>query len=224
MPYEGTARLRARPRAGTEGPPLAPATHPLGLAQGRDGLLHVPAGLAAGGAAPLIVMLHGAGGDAGQSIPLLVTQSERHDFLVLAPESRGGTWDILADRRYGPDVAYIDAALEHVFERFAVSRLAVAGFSDGASYALSLGLANGDLFSDILAFSPGFAAPDPLIGQPRVFVSHGRTDRVLPVDRCGRPLSQRLSRAGYDVDYREFAGGHVVPPELVAAAVTRFLS
>jgi hypothetical protein len=32
-----------------------------------------------------------------------------------------------------------------------------------------------------------------------------------------------LGRAGYDVRYEEFAGGHVVPPELVRAAVDWWL-
>ncbi|HEX8569683.1 MAG TPA: hypothetical protein VF699_07140 [Caulobacteraceae bacterium] len=169
-------------------------------------------------------MLHGAGGSAGSSIPLLVAQAEAHDFLVLAPESRKATWDVISDRDYGPDVDYIDAALEHVFKRFAVSKVAVAGFSDGASYALSLGLANGDLFSGVLAFSPGFTAPDPIVGRPSVFISHGDDDRVLPIARCGRPIAERLRRAGYDVDYREFDGGHTVPKPLVDAAVARFLS
>jgi phospholipase/carboxylesterase len=152
-----------------------------------------------------------------------VQEAEARDFLILAPESRGRTWDIL-EGAYGPDVDYIDAALERVLAWFDVSDVAVAGFSDGASYALSLGLANGDLFSDVLAFSPGFAAPDPIVGEPRVFISHGVHDRVLPVARCGRAVSQRLRRAGYDVDYREFDGGHVVPKQLVSAAVARFLS
>lgn len=58
---------------------------------------------------------------------------------------------------FGPDVLYLNKALHHVFNRYSIdpSRLAVAGFSDGASYALSLGVANGDLFSHIIAFSPG---------------------------------------------------------------------
>jgi poly(3-hydroxybutyrate) depolymerase len=38
-------------------------------------------------------------------------------------------------------------------------RICVSGFSDGASYALSLGLANGDLFTHVAAFSPGFMRP-----------------------------------------------------------------
>ena len=221
---ERNARLRARPRspsAASEAP--GAATHRLNLSKGRDGLLHVPAGLDAGAPVPLIVMLHGAGGDAGQSIPLMVSQAEAHDVLVLAPESRGGTWDVIRGG-YGSDIDYIDAALERVFGWFPVSRVAVAGFSDGASYALSVGLANGDLFSDVLAFSPGFAAPDPIEGRPRVFISHGDDDAVLPVARCGRPVSQRLTRAGYDVDYREFKGGHIVPYSAVAAAFERFLS
>jgi len=33
------------------------------------------------------------------------------------------------------------------------------GFSDGASYALSVGITNGDLFTHVIAFSPGFVAP-----------------------------------------------------------------
>jgi phospholipase/carboxylesterase len=51
-----------------------------------------------------------------------------------------------------------------------------------------------------------------------VFVTHGVADRVLPIDRCSRRLVPALRQAGYEVRYREFAGGHVVPPELAAEA------
>jgi predicted esterase len=33
-----------------------------------------------------------------------------------------------------------------------------------------------------------------------------------------------LKGEGYDVAYREFDGGHVVPPEMVTAAIARFLA
>jgi phospholipase/carboxylesterase len=99
----------------------------------------------------------------------------------------------------------------------------VSGFSDGASYALSLGLANGELFGDVLAFSPGFMAPAALAGKPRIFMSHGVDDRVLPIDRCSRRIAPQLRAHGYDVDYREFPGPHVVPPEMGTAALERFL-
>jgi phospholipase/carboxylesterase len=45
-----------------------------------------------------------------------------------------------------------------------------------ASYALSLGIANGNLFSHVLAFSLGFLAPASQTGSPRIFVSNGTQD------------------------------------------------
>ena len=79
---------------------------------------------------------------------------------------------------YGPDIEFIDRALEWVFDRLALDtrRLAITGFSDGASYSLSLGLTNGDLFTRVIAFSPGFMVPARRRGKPPVFVSHGTHD------------------------------------------------
>lgn len=220
-------RLRARPQEVPRpgGPALGPGLHHLGLGGERDGLLLVPEGLDPGRPAPLVVLLHGAGGMAGQVMPLLGEAARRHGLVVLAPDSRGRTWDVILGG-YGPDVAFLDRALARVFEAAAIrpDRVAVGGFSDGASYALCLGLANGDLFGHVLAFSPGFAAPGAVHGRPRLFISHGDRDDVLPVERCGRRLARELGRGGYDVEYREFAGGHVVPPDLVEAALARFLS
>jgi dienelactone hydrolase len=139
--------------------------------------------------------------------------------------SRGRTWDAVLDT-FGPDVAFIDQAVAWTFARYAVDpdRVAVAGFSDGASYALSLGLANGDLFGRVMAFSPGFVAPAPPQGHPRLFVSHGTADMVLPIDQCSRRIVPRLERADYDVTYQEFDGPHTVPPEIAQAAVAWFLA
>jgi predicted esterase len=138
-------------------------------------------------------------------------------LLVLLPTSAASTWDLLSGG-LGRDLDALDAALADVFAAHDVDRVAFAGFSDGGSYALSVGLANGDVGDAVLAFSPGFAAPPAQVGAPRVFISHGDADAVLPVDRCGRRVAGALGRSGYDVRYEEFAGGHVVPPELVRAA------
>jgi phospholipase/carboxylesterase len=99
-------------------------------------------------------------------------------------------------------------------------RIAVAGFSDGASYALILGLANGDLFASVAAFSPGFlsVAASP-VGRPRIFISHGLKDEILPVDRSSRPIVSTLGKLGYDVTFRSFDGRHSLPPEIVRAGM-----
>ncbi len=215
-------RLRARRAAGTTG--AAPVgLRPLGLAATRDGYLYVPATYRAKRPAPLAVLLHGAGEDARDGLALLRVQADAAGLVLLAPTSREYTWDLLVGR-YGPDVAGIDRALEHVFSSYAVDpeHVAVGGYSDGASYALSLGIANGDLFTHVLAFSPGFAAPPGRKGSPRIFVSHGTRDGWLPIDRCSRRVVAQLKLAGYEVRYREFEGGHVVPPEIAREAVGWF--
>jgi phospholipase/carboxylesterase len=214
--------LRARPA-----PVSAPAPRgllPLGLGEGRDGLLYVPERYAPGSPAPLIVMLHGAGGAASRSVAPLTGLADAHGVLLLAPDSRGRTWDVVLGG-YGPDVAFLDRALALVFGRYAVSpqRLAVAGFSDGASYALSLGIMNGALFSHIIAFSPGFSVPVVQQGEPAIFIAHGSADEVLPIERCGRRLRRILAEGGYRVSYHEFDGPHTVPPAIAAEAVAWLL-
>ncbi len=115
----------------------------------------------------------------------------------------------------------MDRALDLVFARYTVdpSRVAAEGFSDGASYALSLGLLNGDLFTHVIAFSPGFVTEGHRRGKPRLFVSHGVYDEVLPIDRCGRRIVRDLRADDYDVRYTEFAGGHTVPAEIARTAL-----
>jgi phospholipase/carboxylesterase len=211
-------RLLARPSAPTAAAPAGLLS--LGLDGSRDGLLYVPPGYQPDRPAPLALMLHGAGGDAQGGLFALRDLADEAGLLLLAPESRRQTWDVILGQ-YGPDVEFLDRALAQTFGRYAVdpAHLAVGGFSDGASYALSLGLTNGDLFTHVLAFSPGFMAPGGQQGAPRVFISHGTQDEVLPIDVCSRRIVPRLERAGYDVRYLEFDGPHTVPPAISREAL-----
>ena len=191
---------------------LAPGCHTLGTGGERDGVVSVPA---AAGPLPLIVMLHGAGGTGRRAARLMGPAAEAAGCIVLAPDSRGATWDAITGP-FGPDVAFVSRALAQVIARCDVdpARVALAGFSDGATYALGLGLANGDRFTHLLAFSPGFLIPARPRGAPGIFVSHGVADEVLPIDRCSRKLVPALRRQGYHVRYREFEGRHEVPPAI----------
>ena len=102
--------------------------------------------------------------------------------------------------------------------------MALGGFSDGASYALSLGVSYGDLFSHLVGYSPGFHAPsDPIVGTPRVYISHGEQDAILPVSISRDIIVPSFRNAGYDVTYEEFAGGHELPPEISESALDWFL-
>jgi phospholipase/carboxylesterase len=196
----------------------------LKLEGGRDGFVYVPAGVSAERPAPLVLLLHGAGGGARHTVPLLQSLADKSGLILLVPDARGRTWDVI-EGGYGPDVSYIDRALEQTFGRYNVDpkRVAIGGFSDGASYALSLGATNGDLFTHVVAFSPGFMAPASRHGSPALFISHGTQDRVLPIDVCSRRIVPRVGGMGYSVRYREFDGPHTVPPDVAAEAAAWFL-
>ena len=141
--------------------------------------------------------------------------AEEAGVAVLAPNSRDTTWDAISDD-FGPDVTFVNRALERVFETVEIDRMrvSVGGFSDGATYALSLGLINGDLFRRVVAFSPGFVIEGTPHGQPRFFISHGTADPILPIDSCSRLIVSKLKKRGYDVTFREFDGEHEVPAEI----------
>ena len=217
--YEA-GRLRARPGRATGEPPIG--LRYVEADGARGGYLYVPAGYRGELPCPLVVLLHGAGEDARDGLAQLREHADGAGLILLALTSRGPTWDVVVGRgRYGPDVAALDRALDLVFSSYAVDpdRVAVGGYSDGASYALSLGLTNGDLFTHVLAFSPGFMVPATRRGRPRFFVSHGSSDGWLPIDLCNRRIVPDLERGGYEVRYREFEGGHVVPPGIGREAV-----
>lgn len=216
-------RLTARPRVPVPSGTLEPGQHPLRLDGKRDGFLYLPASYRPERPAPFALMLHGAGGNAEHGLSLLRYLADTAGLILLAVDSRGPTWDMLLND-YRPDVLFINQALEFAFERCAVdpSRLAIGGFSDGASYALSLGLGNGELFTHLIAFSPGFVSPPRQEGAPRIYLSHGTRDTVLPIERCSRRIVPQLERAGYDVRYHEFEGSHTIPPKISQEALDWF--
>lgn len=175
----------------------------------RDGRLYVPR--TSQRPLPLIVLLHGGGGRA-EDFRTMLGLAEEFGVVMLALDSRDNTWDGI-DSSFGPDVRFIDAALQYTFERVAVdpARLAIGGLSDGGFYALSLGLVNGDLFTHLVAVAPGYYAPPaPTTGRPRILIAHGARDNVYNVSGSRDRIVPQLRRAGYDVTYQEFDGPHWV--------------
>jgi phospholipase/carboxylesterase len=73
---------------------------------------------------------------------------------------------------------------------------------------------NGDLFPRVVAFSPGFVISGTPHGKPRMFISHGTHDHILPIDRCGRRIAATLISHGYEVTFREFDGNHEIPTDI----------
>jgi predicted esterase len=223
-PDPGDPRLAARPGTPTV-PPAVGVASLLGLGGARDGILYVPNGYDGGSPVPLFVALHGAGGS-WTDWASYYARADARGMVLLAPDSRGSTWDFAATGTFGADVAFLDRALQYAFDRCRIDagRIALAGFSDGASYTLCLGPSNGDLFSHLVAYSPGFRETvAPIVGKPRVFISHGTSDPVLPIATTRDEIVPGLRHAGYDVTFQEFDGGHQVPAAISEAALDWFV-
>jgi phospholipase/carboxylesterase len=187
------ARLTARPGR-VRSPSSVTGLNPLNLSgTKRDGVLYVPAHIAK--PAPLILMLHGSR-DSGEIIARHVRAiADEIGAIVVAPDSRDYTWDVAN----------------------------IGGFSDGGSYALSVGLMNGDLFTHVIAFSPGFMRLKSTNGHPHVFLAHGTEDDVLPITQS-RTFARAIRGAGYDLTYVEFPGKHVVVERIARQALADWFS
>jgi len=221
LPSDG--KLSARPttvdKPGTKPSPLGMSSVgrqiSLGLDRDRDAILQLPKS-EADGPLPLLVFLHGATQSADDMFWYLDSAPDETGVAILAPNSRETTWDAITGS-FGPDIEFLNSAMQRVFQMVQIDpeRLAIGGFSDGASYAISLGLINGDLFNRVAAFSPGFVVKGATQGKPSFYISHGTRDQILPIDRCGRRIAGDLKSRGYQVTFREFDGRHEIPRDVM---------
>jgi phospholipase/carboxylesterase len=170
----------------------------------------------------LLVWLHGAGGT-GNVSDNLAALADEFSFIVLAPDSREWTWGSILGN-WQPDLEVLKRAMEAVQTRCAVApeQIWLGGFSDGASFSLSLGISYGNIFRRVYAGSPGVMQPVAVNGKPPIFISHGTSDQTMPIDATSRKFVPRLKGLGYDVTYREYAGRHQLPPEILREVIAWF--
>jgi phospholipase/carboxylesterase len=215
---EGTAD--SSDRLGADPSPPVEADAPTGLHElpdaGDGSLLYVPKSYRPGKPMPFALTLHGCCSEARGGLNLWFRLAKRNGIILLAPDG-GGSWSGAEGR--------IDDGLQEVFSRYAVDpgHIAVVGFSAGAGYALTLGLANGDLFTHVVAHSPGGfyqAAPQ---GEPFIFIAHGTDDQTIPIDASSRQIVPDLRKDGYQVRYVEYPAGHRPQPHIMQRAVAWFL-
>ncbi|CAN5787791.1 MAG: phospholipase [Actinobacteria bacterium] len=210
------------PRSGAEGG-CTPGDHPLRLGNGRIARLRVTPGPSKKPRG-LILAFHGAGGSPREGLFVFREAWKEPGLVLLAPRSLGNTWSALHNRQ-DRDLETVNRALAETWKRCQIDRrrIAVGGFSDGATHALSIGLQNGGIFRSVMALSPGGLLDVERQGKPRVFIAHGTGDDVLPYSRSSKSIVPVLKGSGYSVTFRSFAGGHEVPTSISRAAVRWYL-
>lgn len=227
-PVANDGRLNARPRVAA-----APTTQrgTVDLGAWPRPLTYVPEGLDTSKPAPLVLLLHGAAQPAGEIFGLMTPVAKAHGVVVIAPQARRYSWDVIVSARergepvFGEDTQRVDASLAALFRQMTIdpTRVAIAGFSDGGSYALSLGPRNQDLFTHIMAFSPSGLVPSTDPARARVFLAHGRKEGPS-FERSANGIVPDFRSRGFDVRFEPFDGGHLFRDVEAGKALDWFLA
>ena len=168
---------------------------------------------------PLITVLHGAGRQDEALVKLVRDDAERRQALFLVPRSVAPTWDLIATSERN-DVDFLEFAYDLVYRRYPIDpfRQALMGFSDGASYALSLGLSNPERFDALMGWAAGFCALDPEAAKalpesrkPRIYLEYGTHDQLFDFQTVAIPMRDKLRQAGCDVTFSVDEGGRHWP-------------
>jgi len=199
--------------------------------------IHLPDDYDSTRAYPLVIGLHGFGGNA-RGFSRIWDYLEEHSFIFAVPEAPYAigdpamestnkfSWEFRGDdtrlwRTADPWVPeFIVAVADSVANRYKVSETFLFGFSQGAAYAYVTGIRNPGRFAGIICF--GGRIPDPrkydwlltdeIIKKGsglKVFIAHGRDDEAIGCD-AALESARMLQDRGYDVKMVLFEGGHTI--------------
>ena len=180
---------------------------------------------------PLVTVLHGAGRQDEMLVKAVRDEPDKRNAFFLVPRSLLPTWDLIASSER-PDLDFLEYAYDLIFRRYPIdpARQALLGYSDGASYALSVGLSNPSLFRAIMAWAAGFVALAPHFDpdaarKPDLLLEYGTHDQIFPFQHVALPMRANLERAGYTVVFRVDQGGkHWPSPDFLPEALDWFFA
>ena len=167
---------------------------------------------------PLVTVFHGAGRQDEMLVKACRGEPEARQALFLVPRSLQPTWDLIAGGQGQPDLEFLEYAWELIYRRYPIDaeKQAVVGYSDGASYALSLALSNPGFFDAALCWAAGFAMMDRnAVGaenrRTRFYLEYGTDDELFPFEQVALPMRENLEQAGYEVEFSVDEGGRHWP-------------
>jgi phospholipase/carboxylesterase len=178
---------------------------------------------------PLVVALHGGGGNGADFLWTWLRVARSRGLLLVAPTSPGRTWT-LDDP--GADGEVVERTLADVEARWPVDpgRRLLTGMSDGGTFSYGLGLQDGQRFTHLAPVAAAFhpvlmmlAHPARLRGLP-IHILHGARDWMFPATMA-REAAQVLAGTGALVTHEEIADlAHAWPSERTAAMAAWFLA
>lgn len=159
----------------------------------RSYLLHIPPQYQPGKIMPLVIVLHGGGGDAGNAerMSQMSLKADKEGFIVVYPNGTGFlknrllTWNAwnccgYALKNQVNDVGFIRALILHLQSQYSIDpkRVYATGLSNGGMMAHRLGC---ELSDKIAAIAPVAGALNSNVCQPSqpvsVIIFHGTEDQ-----------------------------------------------
>lgn len=119
---------------------------------------------------------------------------------------------------------HLPAVIRELRQRYEIDRVYLLGFSQGALTAYLAGIHQHDLVDGIIAFGSLTRAEwysgDALAEgrDVRVLIAHGTADQRVAFSE-GERARDLLRQHGYDVTFRAFDGGHIVPLDELELAI-----
>jgi phospholipase/carboxylesterase len=172
---------------------------------------------------PLIVFLHGHGGNEEQILRLAPRVSRRNYVSIglrgpvcLGPNRKGALGFSWGDASHLPLVEdYLLEAIQQTRMHYHIhsERIYLAGFADGATLAYRMGLMFPDKINGVIALNGHMPREDrPLLRLPevrslKVFIGHGIANSVVPTGMV-REDQRLLYAAGLDVERHNYPTNH----------------
>ena len=170
----------------------------------------VPSSYDGAKAFPLVIALHGMGGDENSyfdyySDGLFKEEAERHGYLVACPKGRGPASMYLGDAER--DVLDVLAEMMRAY-RVDPDRVYLTGHSMGGYGTLTVAMNHPEIFAAIAPVAGGVMSPLGLSKIARIpqLLVHGDADRTVPVERS-RTIVAAGQKLGAEIKYIEVPGG-----------------
>ena len=181
--------------------------------------LYVPRGYTPTRSWPLLVFIHGSGGNAAGYFEPLKQHADSKGYILLCPAFTGNAFGFLAG---GEDILLLDMIAELSSKYRLAGRFFLSGFSAGAQFAHRFAFRYPGLLCGVAAHSARAYDPPPAsFGAPSFAVSVGELD----VERVetNRRFADELARKGYDVTFTVIPNaGHQFTPGAFEQTLTLF--
>jgi phospholipase/carboxylesterase len=191
--------------------------------------LYVPEYLEATTPAPVVLALHGGGGNGFDFLWSWLPAARAYGAVLVAPSALGDTWAIMGDDIDSPN---IDRILDEVAKTQALdrSRILLTGMSDGGTFSYVAGLMDGAIATHLAPFAASFhpmllefTSAERLAELP-IRLTHGARDWMFQVDMAQMAVEAFQARNA-NIVYSELPDrAHVFPQDEAAPTLNWFLN